>query len=397
MHDPPNPMMTVSSTRRRFLRQSALATLGGLAAASPGITAPAGREDFSFILLGDLHFDRLEHHDLDWLQKHKAGDLRQIQNYSRITQEVTPALFATVRETVAALQAEAVTKPAFVLQVGDLVEGLCGTEELATVQNREAVKFVEDSDLNLPFLFTKGNHDVTGDGATAAFASVFHPYLTAQARKVTSATEELKSARYTVQHGDALFCFFDAYDPESLAWLESVLARRTARHCFVVIHPPVVPYGARSTWHLFAREKQKAQREKLLDLLGKNSAFVLGGHIHKFNALTRATPGGGRFTQLAVCSVVGTPDPQVKEHLPDLASYTGDQVLVEPKHSPETVAERRAVYDAERPLVKSFEYADLPGHTVVKVQGGEVTAEIYSGITRKRWKTVDLSGLLKGA
>jgi hypothetical protein len=157
-------------TRRDFLRASVALALPSLAGAAP---SPAG-EAFSFVLLGDLHYDKLEHHDMAWLEKNKAGDLSQIRNYSRITADITPKLFATVRQSVAE------TQSAFVLQVGDLVEGLCGTEELAARQNAEALAFVESMKLGVPFLFTKGNHDVTGEGAREAFQKVFHPFLEAQ-------------------------------------------------------------------------------------------------------------------------------------------------------------------------------------------------------------------------
>jgi hypothetical protein len=378
-----------TSTRRHFLQQAALAGLAGsLAGQTPA--RPDRGDAFSFLLLGDLHFDRMEHHDLDWLKKFKPRDQSQIENYTRLTREVTPVLFATLRETLKELNADATTKPSFVLQVGDLVQGLCGSEELAARQNREAVEFLDQALPNTPFLFTKGNHDVTGEGAPAAFAKVFHPYLTRQVQSLQAGTETIQSGRYTVEHGGALFCFFDAYDRESLAWLEAVLAKRTARHCFVIIHPPVVPYGARSTWHLYAREDQRVQREKLLGLLGQNHAIVLGGHIHKFNVLERTTPGGGRFVQLAVSSIIKEPCPDPKDLLSGLAAYTGDQVKIEPRFSPETEAERRAVYDRERDHVKSFSYADLPGYAAIRVDGDLVSADIYTGTTRRLWRTVEL-------
>lgn len=328
---------------------------------------------------------------MEWLQKHKAGDLNQIKNYSRITAEVTPQLFAAVKATIADLNTAGTTPAAFTLQVGDLVEGLCGTEALARIQNQEALDWVTFNQLGTPFLFTKGNHDVTGDGSKEAFADVFHPYLSKQVQALQPQADPLKSARYAVEHGDALFCFFDAYDDDSLAWLEAVLSKRTARHCFVIIHPPLVPYGARSTWHLFARDKQKVQREKLLTLLGQNQAFVLGGHIHRFNSLVRSTPQGGRFLQLAVSSVVSDPQSTPKTVLSGVKDYTGDQIRVEPRFSPETEAERRAVYDREAPLVKTFDYADAPGYAVVKVQGDDVTAEIYAGTSRQPWHIVQMS------
>ena len=52
-------------------------------------------------------------------------------------------------------------------------------------------------------------------------------------------------------------CIRDS-DKTSLEWLEAVATKRTAKHLFVIIHPPVVPYGARATWHLYAGEKSKA-------------------------------------------------------------------------------------------------------------------------------------------
>ncbi|MBI3881785.1 MAG: metallophosphoesterase [Verrucomicrobia bacterium] len=372
--------------------KSSAAAVGGLALAPPGARAAAGR-NFSFVLLGDLHFDRPEHHDWAWMKKEKPDDVRQSENYSRITRDLTPRLFATVRETIADLNRSEATRVAFVLQVGDLVEGLCGSEELATKQNREALDFVRDAKLGAPFLFTKGNHDVTGPGAPEAFGKVFHPFLTEQARQVSSATGELTSARYTVECGGAQFVFFDAYDKESLEWFESDVAKRSAAHLFSVIHPPVVPYGARATWNLYSSAKDRTRREKLLGLLAGQRAFVLGGHIHKFSSLVR-TAGRGRFAQLAISSIINAPEVKPKDTLSGVGEYTGDQIRVEPNHSPATEKERRAVYAAERPFVKAFEYADLPGYAVVTVSGANVTARIYSGVSRELWRTVDLRKLL---
>jgi hypothetical protein len=385
--------MHLPLTRRHFLASSAAAT--SLALAPALARAAATPASFSFVLLGDLHYDQLAHHDFAWLEKKHPNDLSQIKNYSRLTAETMPRLFAALRDTITDLNRTPATRVACVLQVGDLVEGLCGSEELATRQNTEALAFVRDAQLGVPFVFTKGNHDITGDGAPAAFASVFHPFLTEQARALTPTTEEIRSARYTVRTGQAEFAFFDAYDRESLDWFEAVAARRTAEHFFAIVHPPVVPYGARAMWYQFSSEKDRPKRDKLLDLLGRARAIVLGGHIHRFNALARATPRG-RFAQLAVSSVIDGPAPQPKMPLSGLADYTGDQIRVEPRFSPDTAAARRAVYDSERPSVKAFDYADLPGYALVTVNGPRVTAKIFPGLSRQPWRTVDLSALLTG-
>lgn len=391
--------MTLPLTRRRFLQTSTAAAAMALAAPDL-IAAVAGRpassgQPFTFILLGDLHFDRLEHHDMAWVQREKPNDVRQIENYSRITRDVTPLLFETVRETIAELNQTPASRVAFVLQAGDLVEGLCGNEALAVLQNAEALAFVRDANLGVPLLFTKGNHDITGPGAVAAFGSVFHPFLTDQARAVDAGAMKVTRGSYSVECGPALFAFFDAYEASaSLEWLEAVAARRTAEHFFVIVHPPVVPYGARSTWHLFANSRDATRREKFLALLGAQRALVIGGHIHRFNTLSRRA-GGGRFAQLALSSVLSAPVTKPKDLLSGADAYTPDQIRVEPNFSPANEAERRAVYKTESALVDAFEYADLPGYAVVRVAGPQVTVQVFAGTSRDLWRAIDLTALAR--
>lgn len=390
--------MNTPLTRRAFLQSTAAATglalVPELTAANPAATVP-GRS-FSFVLLGDLHFDRLEDHDMEWVRRDKPNDVRQIENYSRITREVTPVLLQTVRATIADLNRNPADRVAFVLQAGDLVEGLCGSEALAVQHNTAALALMREAKLGVPLLFTKGNHDITGPGSVPAYQSIFHPFLTEQARAVNTQSAAVKSGSYVVDCGPAQFAFFDAYEAgASLEWLEALAARRTAEHLFVVVHPPVVPYGARSTWNLFSSARDAARREKLLTLLGDQRALVLGGHIHRFNTLSRRA-GRGRFAQLALSSVLNAPIAKPKELLSGVEAYNADQIRVEPNFSPANEVERRAVYDRERSSVDAFEYGDLPGYAVVRVNEARVTVEMYSGATRERWRTVDLTALARG-
>jgi hypothetical protein len=389
--------MPSTITRRSFVQTSVAAAGAMLLPGFAQGAAAESRRSFSFVLLGDLHFDALEHHDMAWVEKEKPNDVSQIRNYSRITREVTPRLLARVRETVAELNRTAATRVAFVLQVGDLVEGLCGSEERSVRQNREALAFVQGAQLGAPLLFAKGNHDITGPGAVAAFGTVFHPFLTAQVRAVAPHSEAVASARYAVDAGNAQFVFFDAYEAaKSLEWFEAAAAKRTADHFFVIVHPPVVPYGARATWHLFATAKDRARREKFLSLLGDQHSLVLGGHIHRYNALARLA-GKGRFAQFALSSVLADVVVKPKTELRGVETYTPDQIAVEPAFSPANIAERRAVYETEREFVRAFDYADLPGYAVVTVDGANVTAKMYAGASGDVWRTVDLTALAKNA
>lgn len=197
--------------RRRFLQTSAAALLASRVQA-------ASAKAFSFVLLGDLHFDKPEHHDFEWVKDHSPDSVRQSANYSKLTKEIMPRLFATVRDTIAERSGSGVPV-SFVLQVGDLVEGLCGNEEFAATQSREVLEFVRGAALGVPFLFAKGNHDVTGPGSPEVYRRIFHPFLTEQVRVLAPQAGELASAAYTTTIGNAQFAFFDAYDAESLAWL----------------------------------------------------------------------------------------------------------------------------------------------------------------------------------
>lgn len=364
-------------TRRKLLAGAAgLACLG---AARATRAEPAG---FAFPLLGDLHFDRLAHHDMAWLEREKPNDVSQVRNYSQLTEQMLPRLFPELKATIAASR----LKVPFVVQVGDLVEGLCGTPELARRQCTEAVRFVREANLGAPMLFTKGNHDVTGPGSGEAFSEVLLPMAGDGAHR------ELKSASYTIDQGDVLFAYYDSYSRDSLPWFEKTLEGRSAKHLIVVIHQPVVPFGARSTWGVFAGERQAAERARLLKLLGRHRAVVLCGHLHKFGTVVRKTDEGP-FVQLMVSSILSTMGTQPRDHVEGVAQYGPDLVRLEPKFSPDTEAARREVLRAETPFIRQFEYADAPGYALLEVEGNHIRAQVYQGLSKQPWKTLDLTGM----
>src|SRR5437867_3035733 len=103
-------------TRRHFLKSIATASALLGPAGNCAFAAGESANDWSFPLLGDLHFDRLEHHDHEWLAREHPGDVSQVQNYSRITRELTPKLFGRVRGSLAELN-KAKTHVPFVLQL----------------------------------------------------------------------------------------------------------------------------------------------------------------------------------------------------------------------------------------------------------------------------------------
>lgn len=273
--------MRVTLNRRQFLASSAAAGAALVAGQNVAVAAPEEAE-WAFPVLGDLHFDRPEHHDMSWLEREHPGDVAQVRNYSQVTREITPKLLEVVRQQAA----ESRTPVPFVIQLGDLVEGLCGSEGLAAQQAEEALELVRAAGFPVPLLFTKGNHDIAGPGAAEVFTRTFLPFLAGDG------DNEAKGAAYTRRQGGTLVVFYDAYDPASLDWFEGLVAERKPERLLFVIHPPVVPYNARSDWHVYSHPRQEEKRRRLLNLLASAQAVVLCGHLHKYSFLVRRTEKG---------------------------------------------------------------------------------------------------------
>ena len=338
--------------------------------------------EYSFVYLGDMHFDRMSHHDLEWVRAEKPKDIRQIEGYVKSTQEYAPGLLRRVNSSIASSSG----RIKMIVQGGDLTEGLCGSRELQETQFRDVRAFIRNYIPETMFVATKGNHDITGPGAKEAFDNVMLPWLSQECGK------RIDSASFSYVQGPDLFVFFDAYD-RNLDWLQSTLSENKYRHVFVVMHPPAVPYNARSTWHLFSKEHEKKKRERFLDILGSNRAILLTAHLHKYCVLTRKTPAGS-FVQLSMNSVISSPNVSVRDYLKSVENYGGGLVDLEPEFQPQTESERRRMLEDEKPYITSFEFANFPGYAVINVSHSSITADISMADSGKVWKRVSLMPML---
>src|SRR5690606_39823081 len=153
---------------KKISRRSFVASAGMLAAALPlGASAfnfvPSKGKGYHFMLLGDIHYDKLYHHDMDYVKMRYPNDISQIINYSLVTEQYLPTLMEVVRKK------GRVNKSDFYIQLGDFVEGLCGSKELAELQTTEFIEYIKDQKLRRPFFVVKGNHDITGEGAREVY------------------------------------------------------------------------------------------------------------------------------------------------------------------------------------------------------------------------------------
>jgi len=338
---------------------------------------------YSFVYLGDMHFDKRNHHDFEWVQTNKPKDIRQIEDYIRNTEKYTPGLLRRIQTSIESSNG----RIKMIVQGGDLTEGLCGSRELQETQFKDVKEFIRNYIPETTFIPTKGNHDITGPGAKEAFNSVMLPWISNECKK------QINSASFYFMKGPDLFVFFDAYHDNNLDWLEKTLSENKHRYVFVVMHPPAVPYNARSTWHIFSRAKEKDVRERFLNILGAHKVILLTAHLHKYSFLARRT-SRGTFVQLSINSVISSTKIFVKNHLKGIENYSSRLVELEPEFQPDTKKERQKLLEDEKPYITYFEYADFPGYAIINVSDMGTNSDIYMGDSDKVWKNVHLSSVL---
>lgn len=373
-------------SRRDFIRSTAMGAAGVTLAQIPVCSfalgdkpEPTEKPIYRFVLLGDMHYDRIEHHDMKWVADTHPGDINQIKGYVENSEKYTPELLARVKKVVASSE----VRVPFVLQLGDLTEGLCGSYDLAAKQISDVTGFIEQADLGAPFLMCKGNHDITGPGAAEAYDKVLVPWIGKQAG------QKLTTAHFSALYKGDLFVFFDAYKP-NLDWLQKEFDRSPkARNTFVLLHPPVVPYNARADWTVLAGETARPQRQRFIEMLSKRNAIVLSGHLHKYGLLEHQT-SKGRFTQLAVSSVLRS-HTKVRDERIGVEAYSQDLIAMEPNFNPATRERRTMLVQEEKPSVRRFEYADLAGYAVIDVFEKAVTCQVFGGAADTPYRSVSVT------
>jgi len=317
------------------------------------------------------------------VQANKPNDIRQIEDYVRITEKYTPGLLRRIQTSIESSDGQI----KMIVQGGDLTEGLCGSRELQETQFKNVKEFIRNYIPETKFIATKGNHDITGPGAKEAFDSVMLPWLS------NECGEQIDSASFYFMEGPDLFVFFDAYHNNDLGWLEKTISENRRRHVFVVMHPPAVPYNARSTWHLFSRAHEKDVRERFLNILGANEVVLLTGHLHKYSVLARKTSKGA-FMQFSVNSVISSPKILVRDQIEGVKNYSSQLVELEPEFQPDTKQQRQQLLEDEKPYIAYFEYANFPGYAIINVSDKGINIDIYLGDSDKVWKNIPLDSVL---
>ncbi|MDB5004022.1 MAG: metallophosphoesterase [Mucilaginibacter sp.] len=335
------------------------------------------------MLLGDLHFDKLMHHDMDYLKEKYPNDIQQIENYSRITRDNLSSLMRVSKECAIEINAK------FFLQIGDFVEGLCGSKELAAIQTNELINYVDQQEFNLPFVAIKGNHDITGIGAKEVYQEIVLPWQSKQLQ------QPVTSANNVYVHNNARFILFDCFnEKDSLPWLRNVIKEhKKDEQLFFCTHIPLIPYDARSNWIIYVHPGQEQYRDEILNLLARHKAIVLSGHLHKTSIVARNTPSGN-VVQVGIGSVIPSLNAPVKHHLTGISAYTTELVNLEPDFSLPTLQARKDILEKEKPYIRHYEYADFCGYGTVNInEYNEVNLSIFANADKAAWAHINLTKL----
>ncbi len=355
-------------------------------------------QDVSFIALGDIHYDRLDFHDWDYVLT-RPQDFKQImEEYPQNTAVYLPRFLNFIKTRSVQIQPSVKA----VVQLGDLVEGVAGTETLAREMNRGAVDLLYSVGLNVPWVLVKGNHDVSNSpGQSEAWQEVIRPFIELQVNK------SIGTGMYTYKLSDQVeFFVLDQFfsndqnlpESEMVSFLEKEFERSTAKYKFVLTHQPVIPVTDRC-WHLLSGIRRPVSdpslRENFLDLLGKNKVIVLCAHLHKFSVLSRETKYGP-VIQIMMNSVVNSFVP--KDSVRINTQYRGQGFVDEnPSFQPFNQETRKKILEYEKQHITSFLVADLPGYALLSIREKEndVILKYFNGFSVEPYYTLNLNELKK--
>ena len=338
------------------------------------------------IVLGDTHYDLLQDHDMSWLRT-KPDDLRQVtEEYTVNTSKNWTDFMKIIRKV-----AEEKNEPAqVILQVGDLSEGLAGSPEKAKVMASHAMEAIEKAQIPSTWLLVKGNHDITGPGAPGAFLEYYIPMIQKQTNN-----KNIKGANYSYSFGNVQITCLDPWDKsvDIVDFLDKELSGSHAAVKFVAIHEPVIPVTERC-WHVLRNEPER--RQKLLEVIAKNKAIVLCGHLHKYSVVKRNTDFGP-IIQIMAISVIRDKNYLKSDKV--ITQYGPSLVDNVPQWEPETANQRKAWLTEENKYVTYFKQTDLPGYAVFKIDssGRKIVMEYYAAFGTKPYDVVNITELLNGS
>ena len=179
-----------------------------------------------------------------------------------------------------AVQKVNLLRPAFVMSVGDLIEGYSDDRNAVEAEWKEFLGFMES--MEMKFFFVAGNHDLSNPLMHTIWREHFGPEWYSFDYKGVHFVA-LSSEDPTTRIGDA-----------QLAWLAADLEKaRDARWTLVFLHKPLWAVADRE---LAAGNPDPTNWKQVERLLGERPHTVFAGHVHSYVQYDR---NGQKYYQLA--------------------------------------------------------------------------------------------------
>lgn len=332
-----------------------------LALVSLCMTAVGG-EKYSVLVFGDTHYDSQDVRVETKLTRNKKLELaRNLE----IWKTNMPLLIKAAAEKGNA-------SADFAVQLGDLTQGDCGARELQEKSFRNVLEIFQ-KELKIPFYTIKGNHDIRGKGAHAAFDAVMLPYMS---QVLKQPIPENRKANFAVMHKGDLYIYFDCMKPDVNFVYKAFEKYPDARYTFLLTHIPVLP--AHNAAGLVPDE---AERPEFLKVLAKRKAIVLCAHVH-ITTMIRCEMEEGDIVQFVSYSL---PRDLYQE-------YTVIEGSIFDLHrkldKPDKLAPLKPFFEAR---LKDFVYHRYGGgFNMLNISDEGVFCDLYTGDMKVPFKTIKL-------
>lgn len=320
--------------------------------------------DYRVVLIGDTHYDTAtEVYHSDYNEPDERLNRIQRAEFARnakLWSGVSPLMMAAAGRRVT-------DDTAFVIQVGDLIQGDCGNPEVHSRMLLDALTLFKKNFGAIPFLTVTGNHDIRGPQAAEAYRKTAPAYHTRELNM------DIRSTTFYFRHGEDLFLFIDFTAPDENVIREAFDAYPDARHKFVISHGPVVPSDCYfAAWMLFGSEADKEKRAEFRSLFARNHVIVLTGHSHTVEYSVYEEEGG-TIRQIIMNSIWEIPEQKNMALLhADPAEYGVEQPRYNrPVNLPVLEEYRSGITHYERYNGAGYATLDIGENVTVRFYGGD--------------------------
>ncbi len=364
------------------------------------LVTAAADGNYSVVVLGDLHYDgdTPEKFHGEYIKTLKGARPKRLDEFKRNAKMWAGPSRKMLEASGACVPPDA----AFVLQLGDLIQGDCESDAIHTQMLAEATFLLETTYPGLPVVTVCGNHDVrqgtSTRGATKAYSRFMLPYLSRQLSGFV--TNAVTKTTFGFRRGPDLWIFADFnVGGRDLGVIKQLLAdNEDARYTFFCSHGPVIPSDISAQNHarrgfFLGSKNNDRQRREMRALFARRNVIVLCGHLHDLEHNVWQGDGGS-ITEMLLNSVLcrnSTLDnPAEPEVVFDSPAKYGDWPADKVRDA--ATAAIDALFAEYRPGLKIRYAARAAGHYALRVSDSSVTLDYYGLDATTPTKTFVLRG-----